>query len=425
MPEVSVVIPVLNNWKLTRGCLRSLARHREGAELEVIVVDNGSDDATAAELPTLGAALFGAAFKVLRNERNRNFGPACNQGAAAASGAYLFFLNNDTLLTPGWLPPLLKALREEQGLGAAAPLLLYPDHTVQHLGVVSFVDGLTHLYRYYPEGHPLTRKKRLVRILTGAALLLPRELFAALGGFYEEYRNGFEDVDLCLRLGALGYKLRCLGEAVIFHLESRSQGRHEHEEHNSDILRQRCTSMLWPDMHIHALEDGFLPALDDYLGLSLLLPEATSQALLRGARAGGKLSPPLLDQVLKANPDWGLGAAMLRRLMEETGDWPLALNYALQEMRQRLSFASLASVIRLAEKAGVEENAVEIGAMLRQLEALYLGEDPEIQRRHANMLSFALKSGDAALARILREKEAEMTANLARLRAQAGEAHGR
>ena len=103
---VSVIIPVFNNWELTRQCLVGLAENSPPG-LEVVVVDNGSSDETAENLESFGQGLFSGHFRRIRFEENRNFAPACNAGARSARTDFLFFLNNDTLILPGWLPPLL------------------------------------------------------------------------------------------------------------------------------------------------------------------------------------------------------------------------------------------------------------------------------------------------------------------------------
>ena len=134
-PTVSIIIPVRNQWKLTEACLRSLAEHTPQDDIQILVMDNGSTDDTSTQCAPLGAALFGSRFRHIPLGHNRNFGPACNEGAHAADADYLFFLNNDTLLTAGWLPPLLDAFARQPDLGATGPLLLYPDGRVQHAGV--------------------------------------------------------------------------------------------------------------------------------------------------------------------------------------------------------------------------------------------------------------------------------------------------
>ena len=152
-PLFAVIIPVFNNWGLTRDCLDSLREHTPGDNFEVVVVDNGSVDAGRTELEPLGNSLFPGRFTVVRFEENRNFGPACNAGAHTATASLLFFLNNDTVLTPGWAEPLLDALRADDSLGAVGPLLLYPDNTVQHLAWWSRLPALI----IYTKGfHPAT-----------------------------------------------------------------------------------------------------------------------------------------------------------------------------------------------------------------------------------------------------------------------------
>ena len=98
--RVSVIIPAWNLWEMTAACLRSLAECSIGEDLEVLVVDNGSTDATTRELEPLGQRLWGADFRALRLPENLGFAKACNLGARAADGDLLFFLNNDTTCTP-------------------------------------------------------------------------------------------------------------------------------------------------------------------------------------------------------------------------------------------------------------------------------------------------------------------------------------
>ena len=99
--RVSVIIPAWNLWEMTSTCLRSLAEHSAGEPLEVLVVDNGSDDATRTELEPLGQSLFGTDFRAVRLPENLGFAKACNAGAALASGELLFFLNNLQYRNPG------------------------------------------------------------------------------------------------------------------------------------------------------------------------------------------------------------------------------------------------------------------------------------------------------------------------------------
>ena len=125
-PVFTVIIPVFNKWQLTEACLRSLHTH-SSLPFNIIVADNASTDETATELEPLGRSLFGERFRCIRFHENRNFGPACNAAAAAAKTTLLFFLNNATLIKPGWEPPFLDAHPDDPNHGGVVPLLLYPN----------------------------------------------------------------------------------------------------------------------------------------------------------------------------------------------------------------------------------------------------------------------------------------------------------
>ncbi len=108
-PLVSIVVPAWNKWEYTYRCLLSLLRNTSGAAFETLVVDNGSTDETAVALPQLEG------IRVLRNAENLGFARACNQGAAAARGRHLLFLNNDIEALPGWLPAMLTKVTSFSG----------------------------------------------------------------------------------------------------------------------------------------------------------------------------------------------------------------------------------------------------------------------------------------------------------------------
>ena len=347
-PVFSVIIPVYNNWSLTAACLRSLCEYSPEYAYEVIIADNGSTDDTARELPVLGRSLFGERFHYIRFEENRNFGPACNAGAARAKAPLLFFLNNDTLLTQGWAPPLVRALHEDSRLGAAGPLLLYEDNTVQHLGIAFDVSGVEHLYRSFHRTHSVTAKRRRLQALTGAALMLPADIFNSLGGFHEAYMNGFEDIDLCLHIHATGKKLSCIAESVIYHLESRTPGRKDSDAGNARLLFQRCGHLYVPDKHILGLKDGFEPFINDAYSIGLGLKQEEAEALGREA-AGG--SPEAWYALTRANPFWVEGREYLADLFERRGQKKDALFFLMENALLERRIASCARFLKAAALA--------------------------------------------------------------------------
>lgn len=285
MTRLSIVIPVFNQWDLTRACLKAINASVPSDLAEVIVVDNASSDPTPKAAQFLGRQLFGENFQYIRNEQNRNFAGASNQGGAAAKGDFLVFLNNDTEVQPGWHEPLLQDFAEFPNLGGTGPLLLYPElsllgHTVQHLGVsISPFYKVGHLYEGIPAASPLAQKRRFFQIITAACMMMPRSLFAEAGGFDEAYINGFEDVDLCARLSARGLRFTVNPAARVIHYQGRSQGRHEAENNNAKILAKQALPLLHPDKEGLLSADGMSLGLNAWQMQVPLLPMETVSKL--------------------------------------------------------------------------------------------------------------------------------------------------
>ncbi len=310
---VSVVIPVFNLWNMTKDCLLSLAQNSPLNLIEVIVVDNASSDETQAELEKL-KTLF-KHFKYIRNEENLGFAKASNQGAKLASGKFLFFLNNDTILTKNWLPPLLDALASDEKLAGVGPLLLYENNHVQHLGVTFSQDGVKHLYQFFPASHKLVAKRRYFRTITAAAFLISKELFFSVNGFFEEYKNGFEDIDLCLQLNQKGYYFSCIAESIVYHLESRTPGRKSNEIHNSNILKLRQQSNIYYDLYEFVMADDLRCELTHDLNVCVQVG-LREEFLLNKSYAKCNSISELYTAIIE-NPLWLSGYEKLASLFDE------------------------------------------------------------------------------------------------------------
>ena len=219
-PRASIVIPVLDQPLYTRICLLSL--REAGVEAEVIVVDNGSGPETRALLEEWSTA--GDGRRLVRMEANVGFARGCNEGAARATGDVVVFLNNDTFVLGAWLPALLAAF-DDADVEIAGSRLLYPDGTVQHAGLAFDPLGAHHVFVGLPGDCPPVLEPRDLQAVTGASLAIRRRTFDELGGFDVAFENSFEDVDLCLRVGAAGGRIRYVPASVAYHIESVSSGR--------------------------------------------------------------------------------------------------------------------------------------------------------------------------------------------------------
>lgn len=344
---VAIIIPVYNQWHLTEQCLRSLREHTSRNDVQVIVVDNGSTDATRHACPGLGKELFAQNFCYIALEKNIHFGPGCNLGASRADAEFLLFLNNDTLLTPDWLAPLLQAFMLRPNLGAVGPLLLYPEsNRVQHLGVTFTPNNhVTHLYHYFPRAHPVVSQYRELQAITGAALLIPTMLFEQVGGFWPEYRNGYEDLDLCAQIRRQGETLICEPSSQIYHLTSQTQGRFDSNDHNAHMLQQRCSADFYPDMHVWAARDGYQLRLGRDLEADIVCIRPQEET------AGFDLEH-VLAEVL-AEPLWEDGYIRLVQDLFQRALWSEALD-VLQ--MQQCFFSSEDIVLNIAKVATKTQN---------------------------------------------------------------------
>jgi GT2 family glycosyltransferase len=217
----SIVIPVHGKLALTAECLGRLRPTVEGLnDVEVIVVDDGSPDAThdvlRDEYPWV---------KLVAHQTPQGFATACNSGAAAADGELILFFNNDLAGEPGWFEALLSHSGSNDGAAVIGCKLLYPDQTIQHAGIVVCGDLLPrHVYRLFPRDHHAVSRSRRFQAVTGACLLVRASLFQDLGGFDSAFVNGFEDVDLCLRAGEAGAEVHYCAESALVHFEAATRG---------------------------------------------------------------------------------------------------------------------------------------------------------------------------------------------------------
>lgn len=227
-PSVSIIIPTRDKPELLRACLAALDRIDYPGTVESILVDNGSVDPEALKLLKEASGMPG--FSVLTMPGPFNYSRLNNAAAKVATGSLLCLMNNDVEpLDHTWLATMVRyAVRSE--VGAVGAMLLYPDQTVQHAGVVIGLGGAAgHIQRGIALNEPEHRcwafSTRLVSAVTAACLVVDKAKFTAVGGLDEDnLAVAFNDVDLCLKLQAKGWRNIYVAEARLIHHESKSRG---------------------------------------------------------------------------------------------------------------------------------------------------------------------------------------------------------
>ncbi len=223
------MIPTRDHGDDVDRCLTSIFENESAyKDFEVLLVDNGSRDAASL-----------AVFERWRNTDERvrvtpydvpfNFSQINNYAVRQSSHPYVLLLNNDTqVLTPDWLVAMVEQM-QRPSIGAVGAMLLYPDDTVQHAGVVIGIGGVAgHSHKYVRRDDPgyfsMLQATTNYSAVTGACLGIRRNVYEEVGGLDEELAVAFNDVDFCLRVGAAGYRNIYLPHVRLRHFESKSRG---------------------------------------------------------------------------------------------------------------------------------------------------------------------------------------------------------
>jgi GT2 family glycosyltransferase len=255
--KVSVIILMHDNVPMTMQCLKSLSDAVAGLDHEVTVLDNGS---TEDARPVLEYSNLFRHFNLVRSNQNLSFSAANNLMVSKTLGRWLLFLNNDVLLGRECIKNLVAPLLENERNGATGGKLLFPGETVvQHAGIGQMLWDHPSNYGVgaSPED-PRIQERRDCFALTGAALCVDREVFKKIGGFDERYIWGTEDIDLCLKMRAAGWKAVYCPEAVAVHRESATLKSNKvcEKENNCRLYRQLWNPVLLPaeQKYIRALK---------------------------------------------------------------------------------------------------------------------------------------------------------------------------
>lgn len=229
-PAVSVLIPLYRNLSFLRFQLAAFAVDREMRDAELLFVLDSPEQQEELEHLLRGLhLLYELPMRLVVMAANFGYAAANNSGARLCRGRMLALLNSDVIpAAPGWLGAMRAALDAGSSVGAVGPKLLFDDGSIQHAGMYFGRDARgvwlnQHYFKGYPRDFAPAGVARSVPAVTGAAMLVRRDLFERVGGFSEDYVIGdYEDSDLCLKLRQAGYDIRYLPAVEMFHYERQS-----------------------------------------------------------------------------------------------------------------------------------------------------------------------------------------------------------
>jgi len=252
MADVSVVIVNWNGLEELKGCLESLRSC--GRALELIVVDNGSQDGSVAYLREQ------ADVRTIENAYNTGYAPANNQGIAQASAEFVLLLNNDARVTPGFLEPMLQAMREGLDVGACQTRLLTTDEPPRVDGLGSYLTWTGFLYHYrYGKPDPGTGPPFEIFAAKGAAMIIRRAALEQVGAFDADFFAYLEDSDLSWRIWLGGWRILCVPAALVFHRAGVTARRlpsalvtfHSFKNRLCMLLKNPAPSSAWRILPLH------------------------------------------------------------------------------------------------------------------------------------------------------------------------------
>ncbi|MDD3138290.1 MAG: glycosyltransferase [Lachnospiraceae bacterium] len=220
-PLVSIIIPVYNQFTFTYHCLKSIFENSGSVSYEIILADDGSNDLTT-QIDKIIKNI-----KIVRNDKNLRFLKNCNHAAGYANGKYMLFLNNDTQVGVNWLEPLVQLVEKDVTIGLVGSKLVYANGMLQEAGGIVWKDGTG--WNYGNGQNPNNPEYNYVKecdYISGAAIMIPKELWTEIGGFDERFIPAYyEDTDLAFEVRKRGKKVVYQPLSVVTHYEGISNGK--------------------------------------------------------------------------------------------------------------------------------------------------------------------------------------------------------
>lgn len=214
--NVSIIIPVYNQWQMTCACINSILESlTDDINCEIILADDCSTD------ETVNASIAFPGLIVVKTEKNLGYLRNCNNAAKRARGSYILLLNNDTIVLPSWLTDLYNTIESDNNIAIVGPKILAPDGKIQEAGAILFSNGEGfHVGRNSYRYEPILNVQRHVDYISGCSILIRKSFWDHMGGFDNRYQNAYyEDADLAMSAHALGMSVIYQPKSEIIHFE--------------------------------------------------------------------------------------------------------------------------------------------------------------------------------------------------------------
>lgn len=226
-PLVSIIIPFRDQAEVLKTCVDSIIEKTDYDNYEIILVDNQSKEKKTIDyMRAIGTK---QRVRVLNYNRPFNYSAINNYAVERATGEYVVLLNNDMeVITGEWLRAMLEHA-QRRGVGAVGAKLLYPNNTIQHVGVVMGLGIAGHAFKRLPDGLPCKFSHAEIiknySVVTAACLMVKKSIYKEVGGLNEkDLKVAYNDVDFCLRVLEAGYRNVYTPYAKLYHYESFSRG---------------------------------------------------------------------------------------------------------------------------------------------------------------------------------------------------------
>lgn len=232
-PQVSIIIPTRDQAGFLEKCIDSIEKKTDYKNYDILIIDNNSEEIKTKDY--FEKISKKPNIRVLKYEYPFNFSGINNYAVTQSKSDYILFLNNDTeVISEEWLCAMLEHAQRTE-VGAVGCKLLYPDNTIQHAGLILGISGIPgkpgiagHSHKHFPDdAYGYYMKPHIIQNLsavTGACLMMRRDVFQEVGGFDDNLAYAFNDVDLCLKIRGKGYLIVYTPYAKLYHYESQSRG---------------------------------------------------------------------------------------------------------------------------------------------------------------------------------------------------------